>query len=79
MERMSTASPDRSKDPIYSLPRHDHVIISRLRTGHSKLRHDMYSRLKVGDSSGCPCEAPRQDASHIRLDCALLRETADRM
>ena len=39
----------------------------------------MYSRLKVGDSSGCPCGKPRQNASHILQDCTLFKEARDRM
>ena len=39
----------------------------------------MYSRLKVGDSSGCPCGEPRQDASHILQDCTLFKEARDRV
>ena len=61
-----------SKDPIHSLPRHDQVMIFRLRNGHNKLRHHMYSL--VGDSSGCPCGEPRQDASHILQDCTLFKK-----
>ena len=68
-----------AKDPIHSLPRHDQVMIFRLRNGHNKLRHHMYSRLKVGDSSGCPCGEPRQDASHILQDCTLFKEARDRV
>ena len=68
-----------SKDPIHSLPRHDQVMIFRLRNGHNKLRHHKYSRLKVGDSSGCPCGEPRQDASHILQDCTLFKEARDRV
>ena len=66
-----------SKDPIHSLPRHDQVMIFRLRNGHNKLRHHMHSRLKVGDSSGCPCGEPRQDGSHILQDCTLFKEGPD--
>ena len=54
-------------------------MIFRLRNGHNKLRHHMYSRLKVGDSSGCPCGEPRQDASHILQDCTLFKEARDRV
>ncbi|GFR79992.1 hypothetical protein ElyMa_000568800 [Elysia marginata] len=53
---------------------HDQVTIFRLTSFYNKLRHHTYSSLKVGDSSGCPCGAPRQDASHIRQDCPLLEE-----
>ncbi|XP_005095611.1 uncharacterized protein LOC101862106 [Aplysia californica] len=44
----------RRKDPIYQLPRADQVIILRLRTGHNRLKHCMFSRFKTGDGPNCP-------------------------
>ncbi|GFR82967.1 hypothetical protein ElyMa_004111900, partial [Elysia marginata] len=61
-------------DSIYSLPRRDQIIILRIETGHNKLSHQTHSRLKVGDSSGCPCGTPSNDAcaNHILHDSVCL-------
>ena len=68
-----------SRDSIYSLSRQDQVTILRLRNGHNRLQHHMYSRLKIGESPGCPCGANRQDASHILQDCRLYSDLRDQL
>ena len=62
------------RDSIYQLPRADQVAIFRLRTGHNRLKHHLFSRFKVGDGPNCPCGASRQDAQHILQDCPQLEE-----
>ena len=62
------------KDSIYQLPRADQVAIFRLRTGHNRRTHHLFSRFKVGDGPNCPCGASRQDAQHILQDCPQLEE-----
>ena len=62
------------RDSIYQLPRADQVAIFRLRTGHNRLQHHLFSRSKVGDGPNCPCGASRQDAQHILQDCPQLEE-----
>ncbi|KAK3801178.1 hypothetical protein RRG08_028188 [Elysia crispata] len=46
----------------------------RLRTGHNRLKHHLFSRFKIGDGPNCPCGASRQDAQHILQDCPQLEE-----
>ncbi|KAK3756058.1 hypothetical protein RRG08_032981 [Elysia crispata] len=62
------------RDSIYQLPRADQVAIFRLRTGHNRLKHHLFSRFKIGDGPNCPCGASRQDAQHILQDCPQLEE-----
>ena len=62
------------RDSIYQLPRADQVAIFRLRTGHNRLKHHLFSRFKIGDGPNCPCGASRQDAQHILQDCSQLEE-----
>ena len=62
------------RDSIYQLPRADQVAIFRLRTGHNRLKHHLFSLFKVGDGPNCPCRASRQDAQHILQDCPKLEE-----
>ncbi|KAK3800777.1 hypothetical protein RRG08_003181 [Elysia crispata] len=62
------------RDSIYQLPRADQVAIFRLRTGHNRLKHHLFSRYKIVDGPNCPCGASRQDAQHILQDCPQLEE-----
>ena len=62
------------RDSIYQLLRADQVAIFRLRKGHNRLKHNLFSRFKVGDGPKCPCGASHQDALHIHQDCPLLEE-----
>ncbi|GFS02137.1 COG4 transport domain-containing protein [Elysia marginata] len=50
----------------------EQVTIFRLRTGHDRLKHHLFSRFKTGDGPNCPCGANRQDAQHVLQDCPLL-------
>jgi hypothetical protein len=48
-------------------------ILAQCRTGHSRLRSDLY-RMKVVDSAGCECGATRETIEHVIYECPLLRE-----
>ncbi|GFR74433.1 tigger transposable element-derived protein 4 [Elysia marginata] len=61
-----------SKDAIHKLSRAEQVTIFRLRTGHNRLKHHLFSRFRIGDGSNCPCGANRQDTQHVLQDCPLL-------
>ncbi|GFS15501.1 COG4 transport domain-containing protein [Elysia marginata] len=61
-----------SKDAIHKLSRAEQVTICRLRTGHNRLKHHLFSRFRIGDGPNCPCGANRQDAQHVPQDCPLL-------
>lgn len=60
-----------SNDCYYDLSRGDQVIIFRLRTGHNRLRHHMYTKLKIGDSDKCPCNTASMTTAHLLQDCPL--------
>ncbi|GFR92465.1 reverse transcriptase [Elysia marginata] len=62
----------KSKDAIHKLSRAEQVTIFRLRTGHKRLKHHLFSRFKIGDGPNCPCGANHQDAQHVLQDCPLL-------
>ena len=59
-----------SKDSFYNLPRRDQVNMTRLRTGHCRLRHHMYTRFRIGDTPSCQCGAP-QTVEHLLQNCPL--------
>ncbi|GFR91038.1 reverse transcriptase [Elysia marginata] len=61
-----------SKDAIHKLSRAEQVTIFRLRTGHNRLKHHLFSRFRIGDGPNCPCGANRQDAQHVLQDCPQL-------
>ena len=45
-----------NKDDAYHyLSRKEQVIIFRLRTGHNRLRHHLYSKMRIGPTDLCPC------------------------
>ena len=58
-------------DSLHKLNRPEQVILSRLRTGYSKLKAHMYSKFKVGESEMCPCNADIMPAEHHLQHCQL--------
>jgi hypothetical protein len=48
-------------------------ILAQCRTGHSRLKSDLY-RMKLVDSAGCECGATRETIEHVIYECHLLRE-----
>jgi hypothetical protein len=48
-------------------------ILAQCRTGHSRLKSDLY-RMKLVDSAGCECGATRETIKHVIYECHLLRE-----
>ena len=56
-------------DGYYQLSREDQVVMVRLRTGHSRLRHHMFTRFRIGDSPACPCGAPEMTVEHFLGEC----------
>ncbi|GFR79424.1 RNA-directed DNA polymerase from [Elysia marginata] len=61
-----------SKDAIHKRSRAEQITIFRLRTGHNRLKHHLFSRFRIGDGPNCPCGANHQDAKHVLQDCPLL-------
>jgi ribonuclease HI len=48
-------------------------ILAQCRTGHSRLKSDLYRMILV-DSAGCECRATREIINHVIYECPLLRE-----
>src|ERR1700733_3558918 len=59
------------KDSIYSIPRKDQVIIFRLRTGHCRLRHHLYTKFRIGTSGMCLCRRANMTPEHMLQNCIL--------
>ncbi|XP_070181840.1 uncharacterized protein [Littorina saxatilis] len=57
------------KDAYYLLPRDDQVVIVRLRTGHCRLKHHLYTKFHIGDSASCPCGTSPMTVQHFLQDC----------
>ena len=58
-----------SRDSSYQLSREDQVIIMRLRTGHSRPRHNMFTKFRNGESSAYHCGASLLTMEHFLQDC----------
>ena len=59
------------QDEYHLLTRREQVCVFRLRTGHNRLKHHLYNKLKIGDSDQCPCETSTQTAEHLLQSCPL--------
>ena len=68
-----------SGDPYYLLTRREQVAIFRLRTGHNRLKHHLYSKFRIGDSEQCPCETGNQTTEHLLQSCPLHEALRDRI
>ena len=60
-------------DPYHQLDRWEQVLILRLRTGHSKLKGHLHSKLKVVTSPNCAC-GREETPSHILQTCPLYNQ-----
>ena len=58
-----------SRDSSYQLSREYQVIIVRLRTGHSRLRHHMFTKFLIGESCACHCGTSPMTMEHFQQDC----------
>ena len=56
-------------DSYYQLSREDQVIMTRLRTGHCRLRHHMYTKFHCGDAPVCPCGTADMTVEHLLQHC----------
>jgi hypothetical protein len=45
-----------ANDSFCRLSIREQVIIFRLRTGHTRLRHHLYNKFRIGESDICPCD-----------------------
>ena len=58
-------------DPFYLLTRREQVCIFRLRTGHNRLNHHMFNKLRIGQTEQCPCKTGSQTTEHLLQSCPL--------
>ena len=66
------------QDNFQFLSREEQVTLFRLRTGHNRLRHHMFTKFKIGSSPMCECRKAHQTTEHVLQYCDLLstkRET----
>ncbi|KAK7090611.1 hypothetical protein V1264_010383 [Littorina saxatilis] len=59
------------RDSYYQLSRKDQVIIVRLRTGHCRLRHHMFSKFHIGDTPVCHCGIADMTVEHLLQHCPI--------
>ena len=60
-----------SSDPFHLLPRREQVVIFRLRTGHNRLNHHLFTKFRIGQSEQCPCGTGSQTTEHLLQSCPL--------
>ena len=71
-DRWKQQHPHHNKqDAYHQLPRADQVLIFRLRTGHNRLNHHMYTKFKIGPSEHCPCQTSSMTTEHLLQECPL--------
>ena len=58
-----------SRGSFYHLSRKDQVVILWLRTGHSRLRHHMFTKFRIGESSACHFGTPPMTVEHFLQGC----------
>ena len=65
-------------DAYYLLTRREQVAIFRLRTGHNRLKHHLFTKFHIGESEQCPCKTGSQTTEHLLQSCPLYRAQRDR-
>ena len=65
-------------DDYHLLNREGQVIIFRLRTGHNRLHHHMFTKFKIGTSALCECRHSPQKTEHVLQECSLFRTQRER-
>ena len=58
-------------DPFHLLPRREQVVIFRLRTGHNRLNHHLYTKFRIGQTEQCPCMTGSHTIEHMLQSCPL--------
>ena len=66
-------------DPYHLLTRREQVTVFRLRTGHNRLNHHLYTKLRIGQTEQCPCRTgnPFNRASATVLPALRGAQTED--
>ena len=47
------------------------VVIFRLRTGHNRLNHHLYTKFRIGQTEQCPFRTGSQTTEHLLQSCPL--------
>ena len=58
-------------DPYCLLPRQGQMTVFRFSTGHNRLNHHLYSKLRIGHTKQCPCGTGSQTTEHLLQSCSL--------
>ncbi|RUS74989.1 hypothetical protein EGW08_017256 [Elysia chlorotica] len=58
-------------DAYHALTRAEQVVIFRLRTGHNRLNHHLYTKLHIGTSDQCTCQTGGQTVIHVLQHCPM--------
>ena len=64
----------RLNDAYFQLDREGQVTLTRLRSGHNRLHHHLFTKLKIGSTGLCDCGTDRQTAEHILQLCPKFAE-----
>ena len=65
-------------NPYYLLTRSEQVIIFRLRTGHNRLNHHLFTKFRIGQTDQCPCQTGSMTTEHLLQSCPLHDDLRDR-
>ncbi|XP_064645142.1 uncharacterized protein LOC135498689 [Lineus longissimus] len=57
-------------DCCYQLTRREQVLIFRLRTGHNRQKHHLFTEFRIGESDICICNQEPMTAEHILGRCS---------
>ena len=58
-----------NRNSYYQLSREDKVVMVRLGTGQSRLRHHMFTKFRIGESTVCHCGTSPMIVEHFLQDC----------
>ena len=65
--------PQTTRDAFHSLDRWQQVVIMRLRTGHCRLNHHLFRRMKLAPPPTCSYGLEDQKPEHVLQICPLLK------
>ncbi|KAK7088534.1 hypothetical protein V1264_022444 [Littorina saxatilis] len=49
----------------------EQVLIFRLRTGHNRMNHHLFTKFRIGQSDQCPCQTGSMTTEHLLQTCPL--------
>ncbi|KAK7114974.1 hypothetical protein V1264_000931 [Littorina saxatilis] len=72
---MISKATDRSSrvknDAFHLLTRSEQVLTFRLRTGHNRMNHHLFTKFRIGQSDQCPCQTGSMTTEHLLQTCPL--------